>query len=158
MRSEVLTAMKMSIVIFRVVMQCGLVSGYQRFGRSRYVTRNAGSHLQDHLTSQPGRLWPTSSPPHLTDTQRTDRKHGYFQISHTEKCLGTFLFGTWQRCCLITVLVCDIFALPGATNRLCPHTRNKKLITQSGQASVGDGSQAGCCSLHWWLCTRTSLS
>jgi hypothetical protein len=36
-RSEVLTAVKMSILVFWVVTPCGLVGRYQRFGRAYYL-------------------------------------------------------------------------------------------------------------------------
>jgi hypothetical protein len=32
MRFEVIVVMKIYVVIFRVMTQCGLISGYQRFG------------------------------------------------------------------------------------------------------------------------------
>jgi hypothetical protein len=68
MRFDVLTAVKMSMLVFWVVTPCGLVGRYQRFGGTyclylqdwsedggRTFLRNVGIYPQTHMTSQPRR-------------------------------------------------------------------------------------------------------
>jgi hypothetical protein len=59
---EVLTAVKISIVVFWVVTPCSLVGGYQLLGGTyrlhiqyEVLIREGGNHLQDHTASQPRR-------------------------------------------------------------------------------------------------------
>jgi hypothetical protein len=69
MRSDVLTAVKMSMTFLVVVTPCGLIGRYQRFGENTedvgsMFLRNAGTHLQDHTASQP------RTPPWKLDVTR----------------------------------------------------------------------------------------
>jgi hypothetical protein len=64
MRFEVFTAVKMKMVVFRIVTPCGLAGVYERFritycfspedGGSMFL-RNVGTHLQVHTALQPRR-------------------------------------------------------------------------------------------------------
>jgi hypothetical protein len=66
LRFEVLTAAKMSIVVFWVVRPCGTASCYKRFEATYRCTedevdkflRNASYHLQGYTASQPKRQQP----------------------------------------------------------------------------------------------------
>jgi hypothetical protein len=54
MRFEVLIAVKMSMLVFWVVMPCEFVGRYQRFRPSMFL-QNVGIFLQIHTALQPGR-------------------------------------------------------------------------------------------------------
>jgi len=53
MRSEVLTAVKMSVLVFWVVTSNGLVGKYQHFWSRRHFVPPKHAYLQVHMALQP---------------------------------------------------------------------------------------------------------
>jgi hypothetical protein len=66
MKFEILTAMQMSMLVFRVVTPCVLVGRYfsSEDGGDMFL-RNVGIYLQDHTALQPGRPTATFHPVNL---------------------------------------------------------------------------------------------
>jgi hypothetical protein len=140
---EVLKAVKVWIVVFWIVMPCGLAYGYQRFGETHSLRlqdsvnmettfiRNIDYHLQDHMASRPRRPQGTFNLPLTRKTSFRLKK--FLPLKNTHKKFKPQMRSFIEFCSISR----HAKALPGVRFWITSSLRHSfSLINKTGLATV----------------------